>query len=122
MLSVIAFASLTGFFGDLGLQFAVLHGYVRGLVPYFKQHGRAEATCIAAGMLTLFTVFYSLFLPYNYVYLGVYGILLDLLFRKFMIFPSLKGYYANISYFWSGFWGAVPLMLPLFLFQFLSNV
>ena len=30
-----------------------------------------------------------------------------------MIFPSLKGYYSHLNYFWSAVWGAIPLMLPL---------
>lgn len=118
MISVLGLAGLTGFFGDMLLQGMVHLGFQRGLVQYFKQHGRPESTCIAAGMLSVFFVFYSLFLPYNYLYLAVYGVLLDLVFRKTMVFSSLKGYYANISYFWSAFWGAIPMMVPLFLFQF----
>jgi hypothetical protein len=34
-----------------------------------------------------------------------------------MLFPSLKGYYNNLNYFWSGFWGAIPMIIPLFIYN-----
>jgi len=70
----------------------------------------------AAGMMSLF---YALFLmsgiPVNYKTLAVYGVLLDLIFRKLMIFKSLEGYYSYFNYFWSAVWGIIPLCLPLFI-------
>jgi hypothetical protein len=115
---LVSIACLTGFFGDAGLQ--MLTKYTTrasgwGLIPYFKQHGSFEALCIAAGMMTIFYIFYLyvLRLPPRLYYLAIYGIILDLLFRKFRLFSSLDGYYKALNYFWSGFWGAVPMMLPV---------
>ena len=53
--------------------------------------------------------------------LAIYGIILDLLFRKTMWFPSLKGYYNHLNYFWSAFWGAIPMILPLLILQSLTS-
>jgi hypothetical protein len=93
-----------------------------GLKPYFKQHGSVESLFIAGGMMTIFYVIYLYLLPFqvNYINLAIYGIILDLIFRKTRLFPSLDGYYKHLNYFWSGFWGAVPLMMPLFAFDLLS--
>jgi len=107
-----------GFFGDALLQLLVSQTTLGGttgwgLKEYFKQHGRAESLTIAAGMMAIFYAIYLyvLHLPLTWYYLAAYGIVLDLLFRQFMIFPSLKGYYAHLNYFWSAFWGAIPILL-----------
>ncbi len=86
-----------------------------GLREYFKQHGSVESLFIAGGMMTLFYIIYLILLglPPLWYYLAIYGILLDLFFRETMIFPSLQGYYDHLNYFWSAFWGAVPMILPL---------
>jgi hypothetical protein len=115
-----------GFVGDALLQVGTklnLGGPTGwGLKPYFKQHGSVESLFIAGGMMTIFYVIYLYLLPFqvNYINLAIYGIVLDLIFRKTRLFPSLDGYYKHLNYFWSGFWGAVPLMMPLFAFDLLS--
>lgn len=107
-----------GFFGDALLQVLVSRTSLGGksgwgLKEYFAQHGRAESLTIAAGMMAIFYAFYIYVLqfPLKWYYLAAYGVILDLLFRKSMIFPSLKGYYAHLNYFWSAFWGAIPILL-----------
>lgn len=115
---LLASACLTGFLGDAGLQVLTKKFNMGGpsgwgLKPYFALHGAAESLFIAGGMMTLFYVLYLAFLPVNWIYLAVYGIILDLIFRKTMLFTSLVGYYENLNYFWSGFWGAVPMIMPL---------
>jgi hypothetical protein len=118
-LNIISIAILTGFFGDALLQILVHYGIGDwGLKEYFKQHGRVESMFTAAGMMGIFFVLYvHLGLPLNLQYLTVYGILLDLLFRKFNIFPSLKGYYKSLNYFWSAVWGVIPMLLPLLILK-----
>jgi hypothetical protein len=128
---LVALAFLTGFFGDILLQTGAKMGLGGatgwGLNEYFAQHGAAEATCIAGGMMALF---YILILPLikkndhllNLFYLAIYGIILDFIFRKMMIFSSLKGYYIYFNYFWSAVWGAIPLILPYLIYLvILSN-
>ena len=124
---IIMSAALTGFFGDAILQIVCSKRFTNtsifssdkgddwGLKSYFKQHGIAESLCIATGMMTLFYIVYVyiLRLPLNPIYLAVYGIILDYIFRKSEVFPSLSDYYKQLNYFESAVWGAIPLMLPL---------
>ena len=98
---------------------------------YFAQHGQAESLCIASGMMTLFYIYYrvvvcvplnyfipsALRYPLHYIFLAIYGVILDLIFRKYMIFKSLDGYYKALNYYWSAVWGAIPMMLPLFIYN-----
>lgn len=124
-MNLLSLAFFTGFFGDALLQIATCHGMGGdtgwGLNEYFIQHGKAEAMFIAGGMLTLFYILFLLFFKggekKGYIYLAIYGIVLDLIFRKFMIFPSLQGYYDSLNYFWSAFWGAIPLIVPFFVYN-----
>ena len=123
--NLLASACLTGFFGDAGLQILTKKFNLGGpsgwgLKPYFALHGSAEALFIAAGMMTIFYVAYLAFLPVNWIYLAVYGIILDLFFRKTMLFSSLTGYYGHLNYFWSAFWGAVPMLMPLMAVKLLN--
>lgn len=111
-------ATLVGFFGDAILQVGT--PMIRkdddwGLKKYFAQHGAAEALCIAAGMMALFYIFYLfvLRLKPDWRLLALYGVILDYVFRKTMIFSSLDDYYAKLSYFESALWGAIPMVLPL---------
>lgn len=129
ILQLCILAFIVGFIGDSLLQFgsSTLHlggstGW--GLRDYFAKHGRAESVCIAGGMMIFFYLiyFYILCLPANYLYLALYGIVLDFIFRKAIIFPSLKGYYEYFDYFWSAVWGAIPLMMPLALYDLISLV
>ena len=120
-LDLIVASSLVGFFGDLLLQIFVHFGIGDwGLKEYFHQHGKLEAMTIASGMMSLFYILYFvvLKLPAKYEYLAVYGIILDLIFRETMLFPSLKGYYNALNYFESAVWGAIPLVLPLLMVDF----
>ena len=117
-MNLIAIACLTGFIGDFLLQTGVNMGLGGptgwGLKEYFKQHGSGEAMFTAAGMMALFyTLFLMSGIKVNFRNLAIYGVLLDLIFRKLMIFGSLKGYYEYFNYFWSAVWGIIPLCLPL---------
>ena len=120
ILDLIVISCIAGFVGDALLQFGSkvlkLGGQTGwGLKSYFAQHGPSESVFIAGGMMTVFYIIYLYFLsfPINYVYLAIYGIVLDFIFRKTEIFPSLRGYYGYFNYFWSAVWGAIPLILPL---------
>jgi len=129
MNNILLISFLVGFFGDLLLQLGVKFGFGGetgwGLKGYFKQHGCIESLFIAGGMMTLFHI---LVLNLNWnemgllkglIYLSIYGIILDLLFRKFMIFPSLEGYYNYFNYFWSGFWEVFSMCLPFVIMKLL---
>jgi len=118
-LLVIAF--FTGFLGDACLQLATKLPDANldwGLRGYFKQHGSAESLFIAGGMITFFYILYAYIfkLPLKWYYLAIYGIILDLIFRLSGIFPSLDGYYSHLNYFWSAVWGAIPMLIPYFVF------
>lgn len=122
-MDIISIACVTGFIGDASLQIATQKLNMGGptgwgLKEYFKQHGKTEALFIAGGMMTLFYVIYLdvLNLPLNYMYLSIYGIILDYIFRKFVIFPSLDGYYKHLNYTESAIWGAIPMILPFFVY------
>jgi hypothetical protein len=126
MLSLLEIACLTGFIGDMILQLDCKYFHFGGptccgLKEYFKQHGRAESTFIAGGMLTLFYILLGP-LPKTYLVVAIHGIIIDLIFRKTMLFPSLKGYYEYFNYFWSAFWIAVPMMIPLFIYNSINHI
>lgn len=119
-LRLVTAACFAGFIGDAILQFLTqkmgMGGETGwGLKPYFRQHGSVESLFIAGGMMTLFYILFLVVLqiPPLWYYLVIYGIVLDWIFRVTMIFPSLEGYYAHLNYFWSAFWGAIPMLIPL---------
>jgi hypothetical protein len=122
MKNLLEIAFYVGFIGDALLQIFTKMGLGgqtgAGLNGYFLNHGSIESLFIAGGMMVLF---YSLFmltkLPMNYLNIAIYGVLLDLVFRIFMIFPSLKGYYSYLNYFWSGFWQVFSMLLPLLIYN-----
>ena len=121
---LLSIACLVGIFGDLFLQTLVNKGFGGptgwGLKEYFAQHGPVESLFIAGGMMVLFySIFIFLKLPMNYTYLAIFGIILDILFREFMIFPSLKGYYTSLNYLQSTVAEAVSMVLPLFIYSVL---
>jgi hypothetical protein len=121
-MDIITIACIVGFIGDFLLQTGVKNGMGGptgwGLKDYFIQHGSTESLFIAAGMMTIFySIYIILGFPLKLQYLIIYGIILDFIFRKFMIFSSLKEYYTYFNYFWSAVWGAIPLMIPLILFS-----
>lgn len=122
--NLIAIACLVGFFGDILYQIKnVLFGTT--LNSYFLQHGKAESAILAAGLLSFFYVVYIdiLRLPIKWYYLAIYGIILDLLFRTTMIFPSLQNYYHSLGYFETAITGgAIPAVLPLFVYYVISKI
>ena len=119
-LKLLIIAFFTGFVGDFLLQYFTNKGLIKDFLNgYFKQHGPAESMTIAGGMMTLFFIIIILSgLPINYLTLTIYGILLDFIFRELMIFQSLTGYYNYLDYFWSAFWGAIPMIIPYFIYKF----
>ena len=132
MSDIISIAFLTGFIGDSLLQigskqFCMGGSSGWGLKDYFEQHGAAESLCIAGGMMTFFYIIYYYTVGFrfniyvNYIFLAIYGILLDFIFRKTMIFNSLTGYYKHFNFFWSAVWGAIPLMLPFFIYNIIHH-
>ena len=128
--NILLITFLTGFFGDGLLQIGDKLGMGGptgwGLRDYFNLHGAAESCCIAGGMMTLFyililPIFGKLTTTQTIVFLAIYGVLLDLAFRKLMIFKTLDGYYRYFSYFWSAVWGAIPLVLPYLISLLINN-
>ena len=126
---LVSIACIVGFIGDALLQLFTKYFNMGGptgwgLKEYFIQHGSTESLFVAGGMMSLFYVLYIhvLKLPFSYQGLAVYGILLDLLFRKLEIFQSLSGYYSHLNYFESGLWGAIPMILPYFIFSVLVHI
>ena len=135
--NLIAIAALTGLVGDGLLQIITSAGAGGptgwGLKPYFAQHGRPESLFIAIGIMTLFyVVFFALFNQFHrfnlrdgwktiIVYLAIYGVVLDLVFRLTKVFASLEGYYAHLNYFESALWGAIPMVLPFLIWHYYSR-
>jgi hypothetical protein len=122
---LLAIAIFTGFIGDATLQIWAKMGLGGpngwGLNKYFNQHGPAESLFVAGGMMGLFYATFMLTgLPVTYVNLSIYGIIIDLLFRKFMIFKSLDGYYMYYSYFKTALFIAIPMCIPLFVARSLN--
>jgi len=123
---LIPIAFIVGFIGDLLLQ--VMTQTLRmggktgwGLLQYFKLHGRWESATIAGGMLCAFYMAFMVsHFKLTFLNMSIYGVVLDLAFRRFTIYPSLLGYYNNMSYIWSAVWGAIPMMLPLFVWNLIS--
>ena len=120
--NLVVIAAVVGLIGDALLQVMVRAGMGGssgwGLKEYFQQHGVGESLCVAAGMMALFYILYiALKWPLTWPWLALYGIVLDLLFRKLRLFSSLDGYYKSLNYFWSAVWGAIPLVLPLLIHQ-----
>jgi len=108
-------AFLVGFFGDIFLQILCkTTPFDYGLRGYFKEHVAPEAPFIAGGMMVLFYIIYNFTgLPLKWQYIAIYGVILDILFRVLMIFPSLKGYYSALNPFWTCLWEAVAMVLVL---------
>lgn len=108
-----------GFIGDAILQIATQQKLIDPfLKDYFDLHGSAESMTIGGGMMVFFYMVYLYSgLPLNYLNLAIYGIILDFIFRKTMVYKTLTGYYDYLGYFWSAVWGAIPLVLPYFIFK-----
>lgn len=119
---LITIAYFVGLVGDVILQISTKNGLGGksgwGLKEYFAQHGSVESTVIAGGMMAFFYILYYISgLPFTILNMLIYGVLLDLAFRTFRIFPSLDGYYRNLNYFWSAVWGAIPMIIPLLVYK-----
>jgi hypothetical protein len=69
-----------------------------------------------------FSVLYLPFFQPTIIKLAIYGIILDLIFRKTMLFSSLKGYYQYFNYFWSAVWGAIPMIIPLLIYDIIKKM
>ena len=126
-ITITSIALLVGFFGDALIQLIVRFVPISvrgnwGLIEYFAKHGSIESMCIAGGLMAVLYIIYLdvLRLPLNYLFLALFGVVADLAFRWFRIFPTLDDYYAHLNYFWTAFWGAFPMILPLFIKQKLT--
>lgn len=129
LVHLVGISCLVGFLGDAALQIAVKQFRMGGptgwgLAGYFKQHGAAESLFIAGGMMSAFYAIFLYLIPLeiNYVNLAIYGIILDFIFRKTRLFPSLDGYYKHLNYFWSGLWGIIPMLIPLAAFDLTNKI
>ena len=90
-------------------------GFNWGFDKYFKYHGLVESSLMAAGTMALaYIIYIQLKIPINYVYLAIFGIVLDFVFRKLDL-KYLDDYYNRFNYFWSAVWGAIPMVLPFFI-------
>ena len=126
---LIVASCLAGFIGDASLQFLTKKANLGGptgwgLKAYFRLHGSVEAVFIAGGMMTIFYIIFlfGLRLAPTWYSLAIYGVVLDWLFRVTMLFPSLDGYYRALNYAESAFWGAIPMLIPLWAVQFIDMV
>jgi hypothetical protein len=119
---LILIATLVGFFGDLGTQIAIKLGVGGekglGLKEYFAQHGKVESLFIAAGIMAVFYSVYALTnLPFTILYMIIYSIILDLLFRYLRIFPSLDKFYQNSVPSTLIFGAIIPFVLPILILK-----
>ncbi len=115
---------ITGFFGDLGLQYLFPGQY--GLGEYYKKHGELESMFIAAGMMGYFAIF-----PYyfgffrNNILLFLYGMGLDFLFCNLVeagfAMTSLRDYYRENSYLFTMMWGGLTFSISGVLFYLIEG-
>ena len=114
-----------GFIGDFLLQMITkIRGNIANLKPYFNRHGSLEAMFIAGGMMYLFGHIYTTVIGpaepdlnvINLLKLFIYGGVLDIIWRQFNLFPSLKHtYYTANNQLQSFIWGGIPMIIPLFI-------
>lgn len=117
-ISLVIAACFVGFFGDLIMQ--ILGRYIPYykkccLSEYFKQHGPVESLFIAMGLMSFLyiTYIYVFKFPIKWYYIALYGIIWDLIFRVFRVFPSLDQFYDNHGYLFTAILGgAVPILMP----------
>jgi hypothetical protein len=114
---LVSIACLSGFLTDGLLQIFTKFSNVLGLKAYFHDQGSLQSLFIAAGMSGIFYIvyLYLLKLPVVWPYLALYGILIDLVFRRSALFPGLHNYYQKVNYVSSGFFAATSMVLPLFI-------
>lgn len=111
---------LFGVIGDAALQVIsakTSKGDEWGLKTHFQEHGWLSSLFIAGGMTTG-TYWLAQIVARgkpSMVILGATGALLDVMFRRYMLMPSLRGYYSKLSPGMSAFWGAFPAALMYYL-------
>ena len=106
---------ITGFFGDIFLQYVQSNVMDIGLNSYFKVHGKLESMLIAGGLMAGLILPFQIFkIPITLTTMAIYGTGLDFIFRYARIMPSLDEYYKhNGIAVTSIIGGAIPMMLPL---------
>ncbi len=116
-----------GVVGDALLQ--IISAYTNkgeewGLNTHFREHGKLASLFIAGGMTTGTYLLSMVFQPFwrtppygkpSMVILAATGAMLDVLFRKYMLMPSLRDYYRQLSPGMSVFWAAFPSALMHYL-------
>lgn len=115
-LLIIAFA--LGFFGDLITQLIVKSNRFGnwGLNNYFAKHGVMESAFIAAGVVVGFYAFWiGLGLPLKWQFILPVAIVLDFMWNKAHIFPSLDEYYKQPWFMRTILGVVIPFILPLIL-------
>lgn len=110
----------TGMIGDILLQLITYYrGNFAGLRDYFALHGVLESIFIAAGILfTAGWLYDYVGLPKTYLYIFIYGCLLDIIYRNLHLMPSLDPtYHAALPPWLSMVWGGISLVLVLFTYN-----
>ncbi len=102
---------------EAGYSVAIVRQESENAAGFASEPLIGDAKQIAAGMLGLFTAAYLQLLKPRVILLGFVGVLLDLVFRKYRVFPSLDGYYGAMSYTYSAIWGAIPMVLPYIVYS-----
>ena len=111
---------IVGFISDALLQLICkIRGNIAKLKLYFLLHGPLESMYIAGGMMYSFGMIYTYFISKpNFIYLFIYGGMLDIIWRQFGLFPSLNyTYYTANNQIESFIWGGIPMVLPYILYK-----
>lgn len=121
--SYLTISFFVGFIGDLILQ-SLPSNYLSnyGLDSYFNLHHPIESMTIAGGLMFILSwIYLFLNIPLNIFYLALFGIGMDLCFRHLNIYPSLNDYYSKLNHFWTGLWGAIPMVLPYIIYKLIMQ-
>lgn len=104
---------ITGFVGDLLLQgISKQRGNIAGLRDYFQLHGSLESGFIAGGLMYFHGYLIEMSgYELSFINLGIYGILMDILYRDLNLMQSLDGYYKSMDRINSGIWGVIPFLM-----------
>jgi hypothetical protein len=113
-------AFTVGFFADLALNYlTTTQDWKVGLKGYFKKHGVMESAFIAAAIMYAsmwvgFTL-HGVVTPQmdQGVFIFVFGLIIDNLFRFGNLMPSLECMYNALSIPTSMFWAGGPLLFAL---------
>lgn len=122
-MSLLKSAIIIGLLGDLTLQLIVKNSEdinKFGLKTYFEKHGSIESLFIAMGMTSSFTLLYEYIDPkWLPILMIIYSASLDILFRKYNIFQSLKEYYEIEPYYYTILWAIIPLFMIKYLSKYI---